>query len=102
MAEVTLTIGGRRHAVACRDGEEAQVERLGAMLDERWAEADRAAGGLSAERAMMFVALMLADDLEEERRRPASTNAGAPTLPPGLADRLEAIATALEQSVDAP
>lgn len=100
MAEVTLTIGGRRHVVACRDGEEAQVERLGAMLGARWAEADRAAGGLSAERAMMFVALMLADDLEEQRRTPVPTAAGEPALPPGLADRLERIAAALEQSLD--
>ncbi|MBY8828574.1 cell division protein ZapA [Hephaestia mangrovi] len=98
MAEVTLTIGGRHHQVLCRDGEEAQVERLGRMLEERWADADRAAGGLSAERAMMFVALMLADDLDEARRNPAAAADAAPALPPGLADRLEAIAAALEQS----
>jgi len=96
MAEVTLTIGGRPYPVLCHDGEEAQVERLGRLLQERWADADRAAGGLSAERAMMFVALMLADDLEEARRNPPG--AAQPTLPPGLADRLEAIAAALEQS----
>ena len=101
MAEVTLTIGGRRHNVACRDGEEMQVERLGRLLDERWADADRAAGGMSAERAMMFVALMLADDLEEARRNPTGAES-APALPPGLADRLEAIATALEQSAPTP
>jgi cell division protein ZapA len=94
MAEVTLTIGGRAHQVVCRDGEEMQVERLGRMLDQRWADADRAAGGLSVERAMLFVALMLADDLEEAPRNPAAPAA----LPPGLADRLEAIAATLEES----
>jgi cell division protein ZapA len=102
MAEVTLTIGGRPYPVLCRDGEEAQVERLGRLLEERWADADRAAGGLSAERAMMFVALMLADDLDELRRNPPGVDSGAPTLPPGLADRLEAIAAALEESAPAP
>jgi len=101
MAEVTLTIGGRAHPVLCRDGEEAQVERLGRMLEERWADADRAAGGLSTERAMMFVALMLADDLDEAQRHPAGAGA-APALPPGLADRLEAIAAALEESAPTP
>ena len=100
MAEVTLVIGGRRHAVACRDGEEEQVERLGKMLDARWADADRAAGGLSVERAMMFVALMLADDLDEAQRRPA-TPGDVPAVPPGLADRLERIAAALEESAPA-
>ncbi|HEU4961251.1 MAG TPA: cell division protein ZapA [Sphingomonas sp.] len=101
MAEVMLTIGGRQHSVLCRDGEEAQVERLGRMLDERWADADRAAGGLSAERAMMFVALMLADDLDELRRNPPGSDTSAPTVPPGLADRLERIAAALEESAPA-
>lgn len=99
MAEVTLTIGGREHVVACHDGEEAQVERLGWMLDERWADADRAAGGLSVERALLFVALMLADDLDEARRNPPKGE--APALPPGLADRLERIAKALEESAPA-
>jgi cell division protein ZapA len=97
MAEVTLTIGGRRHAVACRDGEEAQVERLGAMIEARWADAERAAGGINTERAMLFVALMLADDLDEAQRGGATSGSG-PSLPPGLADRLERIAAALEES----
>ena len=100
MAEVVLTIGGRRHTVACRDGEEAQVERLGRMLDERWADADRAAGGMGTERALLFVALMLADDLDEALRNPPTGD--APTLPPGLADRLERIAKALEESTPTP
>ena len=99
MAEVTLTIGGRAHQVLCRDGEEMQVERLGRMLDQRWADADRAAGGLSVERAMLFVALMLADDLDEAQRRPA--DGGGAVVPPGLADRLERIAAALEESAAA-
>lgn len=99
MAEVTLTIGGRQHVVACHDGEEPQVERLGRMLDERWPDANRAAGGLSVERAMLFVALMLADDLDEALRKPAKGD--GPSLPPGLADRLERIAKALEESAPA-
>ncbi|MEG8054110.1 hypothetical protein QP185_14240 [Sphingomonas aerolata] len=44
MAQVMLDIGGRPHAVACRDGEESRVRLLGAMLAERWPVADRAAG----------------------------------------------------------
>ena len=42
MAQVTLSFGGRGHVVACRDGEEARVRQLAAMIEERWATAARA------------------------------------------------------------
>ena len=96
MAEVTLIIGDRRHTVACRDGEEDQLRRLSALLDSRWATAARASGGLNVERTMLFVALMLADSLDEAERRPPD-GAGADLLDQ-LADRLEGIASALEKS----
>lgn len=95
MADVTLTIGDRRHSVACPDGQEDQLRRLGTLLDARWAAAARASGGLNGERTMLFVALMLADSLDEAERRPP---AGAEAVMLGrLADRLEALATSLEQ-----
>jgi len=96
MAEVTLTIGGRRHSVACHDGEEAQVRRLGEMLDQRWPIADRAAGGMGGERAMLFVALMLADAFDETRRQPAA--AADDGMLDRVADKLEALAAALEDA----
>ena len=98
MAEVVLQIGDRRHSVACRDGEEAQVRQLGSLLDERWAAANRAAGGLSGERAMLFVALMLADALQESESRPPEPGAASPAMLATIADRLESLAAALEQS----
>ena len=96
MADVTLTIGDRRHSVSCRDGEEDQLHRLGAMLDGHWATAQRAAGGIGGERAMLFVALMLADALDEAARRPGGAAEGA--IPTQIAEKLEALATTLEKS----
>lgn len=95
MAEVTLVIGDRQHVVACRDGEEDQLRALGMMLDSHWAAAARASGGINGERSMLFVALMLADALDDAERRPAE---GAPSaLLDRLAERLEGIAAALEE-----
>lgn len=97
MAEIMLSIGGRSHAVACRDGEEARVRQLGKLLDERWPAAQRAAG-VSTERAMFFVALMLADTLDEVQNRPPE---GAAVSEAGLrriAERLEKLADTLEQT----
>ncbi|HEU0066743.1 MAG TPA: cell division protein ZapA [Sphingomonas sp.] len=97
MAEVTLSIGGRPHTVACRDGEEARVRSLGQMLDSRWGPAARVAG-TNTERAMLFVALMLADDLDEAERRPPEGSTVSEAALARIADRLESLAGALEQT----
>ena len=97
MANVTLPIGGRPHTIACRDGEEARLQKLGAMIEERWPAALRAAAGVPGERAMLFVALMLADDLDETRQRPPEGAAVSEPALQRIADRLEALANALER-----
>jgi cell division protein ZapA len=107
MADVTITIGGRPHLVACRDGEEARVRHLGAMLEERWPVAQRAAAGAGGERALLFVALMLADDLDEATAHPpqivaddAPADAAADeSALVRIAEQLESLADALEHSV---
>jgi cell division protein ZapA len=98
MAQVTLSIGGRPMPVACRDGEEARVQQLGRMLDQRWSAAQRAAGGVNTERAMFFLALMLADDLDEAVNRPASDGGVSEAAIARIAERLERLADALEQT----
>ena len=96
MAEVTLMIGGRPHNVACRNGEEQRLSELGALLDQRWATAMRASGGMGGERAMLFVALMLADDLDEAQTRPPEGAPASEAMLARVADRLESLADALE------
>ena len=101
MPNVTIQIGGSRHVVACRAGEEARVQMLGRMLDDRWAAADRAAAG-QPDRAMLFVALMLADELHTARRDLAQAAARQaepapePQPDPQVERRIEAIAARLE------
>jgi cell division protein ZapA len=101
MAQVLLEIGGRTHPIGCRDGEEARVRQLGRLIDERWPAALRAAGNQPGERAMLFVALMLADSLDEcEQRPPVGAAIGDAALA-RIADRLESLASALEQTAKA-
>ncbi|AIT05892.1 hypothetical protein MC45_05125 [Sphingomonas taxi] len=97
MANVTLTIGTRPFTVACRDGEEARLQQLGRMLHERWPTALRAAANIPGERAMLFVALMLADNLDEIQQRPPEGAAVSEPALARIADRLEALANALER-----
>jgi len=101
MAEVLLSIGGRAHAVGCRDGEEDRVRLLGMLLDERWPLALRAAGNQPGERAMLFVALMLADALDEAQHRPLPDGTVGAAALDRIAERLETLAEALEQTPQA-
>ena len=94
MAEVTLSIGGRSHMIQCRDGQEDAFRRLGDRLDAVWPQASRAAGAATGERPMLFVALLLADQLEEVDNRPVADT--DPIVLERIADRLEALAAALE------
>lgn len=96
MADVTLTIGGRAHVVACRDGEEAHLLQLGSILDRHYGAANRASGGSSGERTFMFLSLILADALDEADRRPSADRDTAAMA--RIADRLEAVANALEDA----
>ncbi len=97
MAEVVLQIGDRTHVVACRDGEEPRLRTLGAMLDERWPAAKRAAGNAGAERALLLLALILADDLDESGNKAPSAPTGDNALD-RLAERLERLAETLEEA----
>jgi cell division protein ZapA len=65
MARVTLDIGGTRWTVNTRDGGEAEVNRLGGIVAERWPTALRAAGDGGIPQALLLTALMLADELSE-------------------------------------
>ena len=96
MAEVTLRIGDRNHIVACRDGEEPRLRALGGMLDERWPTARRAAGNAGTERAMLLLALILADDLDENASRPIAAAPADDGALARLADQLEHLADTLE------
>ena len=98
MAQVTISLGGRALPVACREGEEARVQLLGRMLEQRWPAASRAAGGAGTERAMFFLALMLADDLDEAEQRPPAGSAVSEAAVERIAERLERLADALEQT----
>lgn len=93
MGQVTLTVAGRSHNIACRDGEELHLERLGALLARHSDTAQRAAGG-NHERVLLFLSLILADQLDEADRNPSS--GVSPVLLENLADRLEAVVATLE------
>ncbi|WP_070153556.1 cell division protein ZapA [Sphingobium phenoxybenzoativorans] len=106
MADVEIGVGGRRYAMYCRDGDEAHLERLAALVDVKVAQAAKAAPGLTEVRQLLFAAIFLADELEELRRGGSAAPAPTPSPAPSndepaaramesLAERLEALAQRL-------
>lgn len=71
MSTVTLTIGPKSYSIACADGEEAQIEALGAMVAEKYTKLGLARAPLEAQN-LLFAALFLADELTETRKQAAA------------------------------
>ena len=97
MAEVDLTIADRLYRVACRSGEEDSLRAAAALVDSKSREALAGLGTMSEARQLLFASLLLADQLIDEQ--PAQASAPDPQLAQSaeaLADRLEALAEALE------
>ena len=101
-----LAIGGRDYAMTCAPGEEDHIAALGHMIDEKLRTLPDNASK-NETRSLLFAALLLADELFEHfapdgtgaaRRlpRPRLDEAPSPERLAALADRLEALAEALE------
>lgn len=96
MPDVTLNIAGRNYSISAREGDEPHLRHLEAMLQHHAADALRASGGMNAERTLVYLALILADLLDEAETRPGSPSASAALLE-RIAERLEGVAAALEE-----
>lgn len=102
MSEVGLRIGGKTYMVACGDGEEAHLVKLGQMINAKLA-AMGAQSGVSEVQNMLFAALFLADEVDELQNKGHAARS-APQA--GLVDeavltpRLEYVAQLLENCAD--
>ncbi|MGB5076878.1 MAG: cell division protein ZapA [Sphingorhabdus sp.] len=101
MADVRLSIAGREYIVTCKDGEEARLTSLGAMVDEKAREAGGPAGGLNESRLLLFSALLLADKLHDADHQSASTSAEQIDIQEltQAADAMERLAERIERLV---
>lgn len=114
MAEVTIQIAGRDHTVWCRDGGEEHLRDIARLVDAKAQDVQRAVGGVNETRQFLLAAILLADELNDLKKKAAAAEAPPhesgithqallEELPPiieKLAERLESVAERLEQ--DAP
>jgi cell division protein ZapA len=111
MAQVTVTINDRRYNVACDDGQEAHLSRLGAYIDRRVGELVAAVGQIGDAKLLVMVSLLIADELsdayaEMETLKSGGKGAAAAAAADGrlgeslekLSERIESIAASLERA----
>ena len=67
MAHVSVTIDNRKYRLACNEGEEARLEGLASMIDEKIGEMRVAFGEIGDQRLVVMAALTIADGLVEAR-----------------------------------
>jgi len=65
MGQVSITIRGRAYQIACDDGQEAHLARLGRYLDQRAEQLASAGGGISDPLLLVMVGLVVADELAD-------------------------------------
>lgn len=80
MPEVDLRIAGKAHSVACAPGQEPQLRAAAELVDAEAATVAAQLGRLPEARAMLLVALMLADRVIEAEARSARAETEADTL----------------------
>ncbi len=103
MASIELEIASRKYTLACRDGEEAHLRSVAALVDKKAKDAGAALGNMGEARQLLFASLLLADELKEQRAGTAPVQAGnveaenaQPEIDPILADALERLAERIE------
>jgi cell division protein ZapA len=69
MAEVTVTIAGRNYRMACDDGQEPHLQKLGDLVDQKIADMRASFGEIGDMRLTVMAAIVIADELAESRGR---------------------------------
>ena len=65
MSQVNVNINDRNYSIACDDGQEAHLGKLGAYVDQRATELKASVGNIDDSRLLVMVALLIADELSD-------------------------------------
>ena len=65
MPQVEIAINGRRYQIACDEGQEEHLARLGRQVDERVRGLVASVGQVGERRLLVMASLLIADELSE-------------------------------------
>lgn len=110
MAQVTVSINGRKYTIACDDRQEAHLARLGGYIDRRVSELVAAVGQIGDAKLLVMVSLLVADELSDvyselETLKSGKGAAAAAAAEDKLSESLSRIAGRIEniaQRLEAP
>lgn len=91
MAQVTVQIGGRDYKMACGEGEEQHLLSLAEAVDQRHAQLKGQFGEVGDIRLSVMTAIMMADELNEAKKRGDRLAAEVETLKADRADEGHAL-----------
>jgi cell division protein ZapA len=119
MGSVQVTVNGRAYSVACDEGQEAHVARLGSYLEQKVLQLVKAVGQVGDARLLVMASLMITDELVDtdqaltqlksavakggQGREPLATSAAAapqPAAPPPLAPQQAPHEAVLAEALD--
>src|ERR1700751_5683411 len=99
MSQVSVTIDGRKYRLACNEGEEARLESLAGMIDDKIGEMRTSFGEIGDQRLVIMAALTIADNLTEARDQAAAErkrSEDSEQRAQALASRLDELGSRLE------
>ncbi len=100
MSQVSVTIDGTKYRLACNEGEEAQLELLAGLIDEKIGEMRASFGEIGDKRLVIMAALSVADSLTEARDAVAAErkrSEAADERARALASSLDELGSRIEQ-----
>jgi cell division protein ZapA len=114
MGMVEFSLGGRSHSVQCGEGEEVRLKHLAAYLDTKYQEVADQHGQIPDSKALLLISLLVADELSDAYdeinrlnrdgghaaggQRPVNGQADAAASLERVAERIEQLATAIENA----
>lgn len=101
MAQASVTIAGQAYRIACNAGEEGRLTTLATMFDGRISELRSSFGEIGDQRLHVMAALMVADDLDEAKKRIAMLERQIASLEHEIGAGYERIGVVEDQLADA-
>src|SRR5215471_14439012 len=90
MQQVDIVVNGHAYAVACDEGQEDHLGRLGAFIDGKVRELVASAGQVGEARLILMAALVVADELTDALSKLASRDEDRAALEQSSASEREA------------